>query len=49
MAEQTGHCEKWIRAQLTRLKAAGRLEMVRVQRERLDGRMSPVMAYRMKA
>lgn len=44
----TGWARSKVCNALLALKAAGRLEMVRVPREALDGRVSMVPAYRVK-
>jgi DNA-binding Lrp family transcriptional regulator len=48
LAEQTGHCENWVRARLRRLERAGRLEVLTVPGRRLDGHRCVTPVYRLK-
>lgn len=44
--EATGMGKTWVLSQLRKLKAEGRLTVVRKKIEALDGKMFPVPAYR---
>ena len=44
----TPHSDTWVRQHLAKLKRKGRIEIRKVQRERLDGMLLHVPAYRVK-
>ncbi len=47
LVRSTGHNEKWVRARLLQLKEAGRVEIVKVLRTRLDDQPFTTVAYRL--
>lgn len=49
MCELTGHGQMFIRKHLKLLLNSGRAEMVRVNRQSIDGRIQRLPAYRIKA
>lgn len=49
LQDATGWGEKQARAKMRVAKLAGRVDVVRVERENLQGRMMPVLAYRLVA
>lgn len=48
LIKQTGWGERRVQLRLDELKCGGRLDVVRVNREALDGRMVRVPAYRLR-
>jgi hypothetical protein len=47
LALKLGHDEKWVRTRLAALKQAGKVEVIRVRRYRLDDQPYSAPAYRL--